>query len=69
MIWLFKSSTVAPGKFLTLTFQPPPHNPSSKIPLMIESPTINVAFFGLCPFSVVIFSLEAALLCTLFLDR
>ena len=69
MIWWFKSSTVAPGKFLTLTFQPPPHNTSSKIPLMIESPTINVAFFGLCPFSVVIFSLEAALLCTLFLDR
>ena len=68
MIWWFKSSIVAPEKFPILTFWPPPHNPSSKTPLMIESPTINVVFFGHCPFSVVIFSL-AALLWTLFLDR
>ena len=68
MIWWFKSSTVAPGKFLTLTFWPAPHNPSCKTPLIIESLTINVVFFGHCPFSVVIFSL-AALLWTLFLDR
>ena len=68
MIWWFKSSTVAPGKFLTLTFRPPPHNPSSKTPLMIESPTINILFFGHFPFSVVIFSL-AALLWRLFLER
>ena len=68
VIWWFKSSTVAPGKFITLTFRPHPHHPSSKTPLMIESPTINVVFSDHCPFSVVIFPL-AALLWTSFLDR
>ena len=68
MMWLFKSSTVALGKFLTLTLWPPPHNSSSKTPLMIESPTINVVFFGYFPFSVVIFSLEV-LLWKLFSDQ
>ena len=68
MIWWFKSSAVAPEKFLNLTFWPPPHNSSSTTPLMIESPTINFVFFGHCPFSVGIFSL-AALLWTLFLDQ
>ena len=68
MIWWFKLSTVAPGKFLTLTLQPPPHNPSSKTPLMIGSPTINIVFFGHCPFSGVIFPL-ALLLWKLFLNR
>ena len=68
MIWWFKSSSVARGKFLTLSIRPPLHNPSSKAPLMIESPTINVVFFSRCPFSVVTFSL-ATLLWTLFLDH
>ena len=68
MIWWFESSTVAPGKFLTLIFRSPPHNPSSKTPMMIESATINVVFFGHCPFTVIMFSL-AVLLCRLFLDR
>ena len=57
MIWWFKSSTVTPGKFLTLTLRPPSHNPCSKTPLTIESPTINVMFFDHCSFSVVVFSL------------
>ena len=66
MIWWFKSLTVAPGKFVTLTFRSPPHNPSSKTPLMIESLTINAVFFAHCPFSVVIFSFAVLLP---FLDR
>ena len=57
MMWSFKSSTVTPGKFLTLTLRPPSHNPSTKTPLMIDLQNINVAFFGHCPFSVVTFSL------------
>ena len=67
MIWWLESSIVAPGKFLTLIFRSPLHNPSSKTPLMIESATINVVFFGHCPFTVITFSLEV-LLCRLFLD-
>ena len=48
-------------KILTLTLRTPSHNPSSKIPLMMESLTINVVFFGRCPFAVVIFSLVVLL--------
>ena len=61
----FKSSTFLPGKSLTLTLWPPPHNPSSKT-LMMESPTINVVFFGHCSFSVV---LSAILLWKWFLNQ
>ena len=59
MVWWFKSSTVAPGKFLTLTVRLPPlHNPSSKTPSMMESPTINAVLFDHWVMSEVIFSLE-----------
>ena len=61
IMWWFKSSMVAPGKFLTLTLHTLTHNASCKTPLMIESPSINFMLFGHCPFSVVIFSLAVLL--------
>ena len=48
-------------KTLTLTFRPPPHDPSSKTPLAVHSPTTDVVFFDHCHFSVVIFSLAVLL--------
>ena len=46
MIWWLKSSTVDPGKRLTLTRRPYPHNFSSTILFSIESPTMTVVPIG-----------------------
>ena len=46
IIWWFKSSTVEPGKRLTLNRRPCPHNFSSTIASSIESPRMTVVLIG-----------------------
>ena len=66
-IWWFISSTVDPGKCRTFILRPFPHNVSSIIPFIIESPIITIVPLGHSPL-LLFWILSLSLLLTLFLN-